>query len=213
MAKVFSAHDLQDDVEQRNGSRDSLEAPVRELIRMVGEDPGRSGLNDTPRRVAKAFRDLTRGYGQNPHEVLQSALFDVSYDEEVSYDEMVIVKDVEVFSLCEHHLLPFFGKMHIAYIPNKKVIGLSKTARIVDIFAQRFQIQERLTQQVAQTIQEAIAPVGVGIVCEAQHLCMMMRGVEKQHSSTITSAMIGEFRTNHRTREEFLSLVTQNRTA
>ena len=207
MAKVFNAHELQDDLESRNGLSDPLESSVRELIELVGEDPARAGLADTPRRVAQAFRDLTRGYGQNPHEVLQSALFDVGYD------EMVIVKDVEVFSLCEHHLLPFFGKMHIAYIPNKKVIGLSKTARLVDIFAQRFQIQERLTQQVAETIEEAISPVGVGVVCKAQHLCMMMRGVEKQHSSTITSAMLGEFRTNHRTREEFLSLIAQNRTA
>lgn len=207
MAKVFSAHDLQDDLENRNGSIDPLESSIRELIELVGEDPARAGLADTPRRVAQAFRDLTRGYAQNPHEVLQSALFDVGYD------EMVIVKDVEVFSLCEHHLLPFFGKIHVAYIPNKKVIGLSKTARLVDIFAQRFQIQERLTQQVAETIEEAISPVGVGVVCEAQHLCMMMRGVEKQHSSTITSAMLGEFRTNHRTREEFLSLIKQHRTA
>ena len=207
MAKVFSAHELQDDIDNRNGSRDPLEGPIRELIRLIGEDPSRAGLADTPRRVSQAFRELTRGYGQNPREVLQSALFDVSYD------EMVIVKDVEVFSLCEHHLLPFFGKIHIAYIPRKKVIGLSKTARLVDIFAQRFQIQERLTQQVAETIQDAINPVGVGVVCEAQHLCMMMRGVEKQHSSTITSAMLGAFRTNQQTREEFLSLIASNRQA
>ena len=182
-----------------------MEPSIRELIKQVGEDPDRDGLADTPRRVSKAFRELTRGYQQDPHEVLRSALFDVSYD------EMVIVKDIEVFSLCEHHLLPFFGKIHIAYIPNKKVIGLSKTARLVDIFARRFQIQERLTQQIAETIQEAIKPAGVGVVCEAQHLCMMMRGVEKQHSSTITSAMLGEFRTNHQTREEFLSLISTNR--
>jgi len=205
MAKVVSARDLQDDGENLNGSRDPMEPSIRELIKQVGEDPDRDGLADTPRRVSKAFRELTRGYQQDPHEVLRSALFDVSYD------EMVIVKDIEVFSLCEHHLLPFFGKIHIAYIPNKKVIGLSKTARLVDIFARRFQIQERLTQQIAETIQEAIKPAGVGVVCEAQHLCMMMRGVEKQHSSTITSAMLGEFRTNHQTREEFLSLISTNR--
>ncbi len=205
MAKVLSAHDLNDDIKNRNGSHDPIDASIRELIKQVGEDPDRDGLTDTPRRVSQAFRELTRGYQQDPHEVLQSALFDVSYD------EMVIVKDIEVFSLCEHHLLPFFGKIHIAYIPQKKVIGLSKTARLVDIFARRFQIQERLTQQVAETIQDAIKPTGVGVVCEAQHLCMMMRGVEKQHSSTITSAMLGEFRTNHQTREEFLSLIATNR--
>jgi GTP cyclohydrolase I len=205
MAKIVSARDLQNDGENLNGSGDPMEPSIRELIKQVGEDPDRDGLSDTPRRVSKAFRELTRGYQQDPHEVLRSALFDVSYD------EMVIVKDIEVFSLCEHHLLPFFGKMHIAYIPNKKVIGLSKTARLVDIFARRFQIQERLTQQVAETIQEAIKPAGVGVVCEAQHLCMMMRGVEKQHSSTITSAMLGEFRTNHQTREEFLSLISTHR--
>ncbi len=207
MAKIFSAHELQDNIENRNGLNDALEGSIRELIRLVGEDPTRAGLVDTPRRVSQAFRDLTRGYKQNPHKMLQAALFDVSYD------EMVIVKDIEVFSLCEHHLLPFFGKMHVAYIPRKKVIGLSKTARLVDIFAQRFQIQERLTQQVAETIQDAIDPVGVGIVCEAQHLCMMMRGVEKQHSSTITSAMLGAFRENERTREEFLSLIAKGRAA
>ena len=134
--------------------------------------------------------------------MLRSALFDVTYD------EMVIVKDIEVFSLCEHHMLPFYGKLHIAYIPRKKVIGLSKTARLVDIFARRLQIQERLTQQVAETIQRAIDPEGVGVICEAQHLCMMMRGVEKQHSSTITSAMMGVFRDNPKTREEFLTLVS-----
>ena len=156
MAKVISARDLNDDIENLNGSRDPMDASIRELIKLVGEDPDRDGLTDTPRRVSQAFRELTRGYQQDPHEVLQSALFDVSYD------EMVIVKDIEVFSLCEHHLLPFFGKIHIAYIPKKKVIGLSKTARLVDIFARRFQIQERLTQQVAETIQDAIKPGGRG---------------------------------------------------
>ncbi len=182
--------------------RDSIEPLVRELVTRLGEDPGRDGLKNTPRRVASAFRELTRGYRQDPQKVLQEALFDVTYD------EMVIVRDIEVFSLCEHHLMPFFGKLHVAYIPRKKVIGLSKTARIVDIFARRFQIQERLTRQVADTIQEAIEPAGVGVVCKAQHLCMMMRGVEKQHSSTITSAMLGAFRENPQTREEFLSLVS-----
>lgn len=183
-------------------SRDPIEPLVRELVARLGEDPSRDGLKDTPRRVASAFRELTRGYRQDPRKVLQKALFDVTYD------EMVIVKDIEVFSLCEHHLMPFFGKLHVAYIPRRKVIGLSKTARIVDIFARRFQIQERLTRQVADIIQEAIEPAGVGVVCEAQHLCMMMRGVEKQHSSTITSAMLGVFRENPKTREEFLALVS-----
>ena len=183
-------------------TEDELEPLVRELVTRLGEDTSRDGLKDTPFRVARALRELTRGYEQDPEEVLRSALFDVTYD------EMVIVKDIEVFSLCEHHMLPFFGKLHVAYIPRKKVIGLSKTARLVDIFARRLQIQERLTQQVAETIQRAIDPAGVGVICEAQHLCMMMRGVEKQHSSTITSAMLGVFRDNPKTREEFLTLVT-----
>lgn len=180
---------------------DPLQNYVREILTGLGEDVTRDGLQATPARVAKALRQLTCGYDQDPEDILRSALFDVTYD------EMVIVKDIEVFSLCEHHMLPFFGSLHIAYIPRKKVIGLSKTARIVDIFARRLQIQERLTQQVADTIQNAINPEGVGVICQAQHLCMMMRGVEKQHSSTITSAMLGVFRDNPKTREEFLALV------
>lgn len=185
-----------------NGApKDPMEPHVREILGHLGENPDRDGLRTTPFRVAKALRELTRGYDQDPLEVVRGALFDVTYD------EMVIVKDIEVFSLCEHHMLPFYGKLHVAYIPRNKVIGLSKTARLVDIFARRLQIQERLTQQVAETIQEAIEPEGVGVICEAQHLCMMMRGVEKQHSSTITSAMMGVFRDNPKTREEFLALV------
>ena len=184
---------------------DPIEPLVHEMLGLLGEETGRDGLVNTPFRVAKALRELTRGYQQDPHEVLKSALFDVTYD------EMVIVKDIEVFSLCEHHMLPFYGKLHIAYIPRAKVIGLSKTARMVDIFARRLQIQERLTQQVAETIQAAIDPVGVGVICEAQHLCMMMRGVEKQHSSTMTSAMMGAFRDNRPTRDEFLSLISNPR--
>jgi GTP cyclohydrolase I len=178
-----------------------LEELTRELLGEIGEDPGRDGLLSTPRRVATAWRDLTSGYAMNVDELLNDALFDVVYD------EMVIVKDIEIFSLCEHHLLPFFGKMHIAYIPRNKVIGLSKVARVADMFARRLQIQERLTHQVAETIQKAVDPIGVGVVCEARHLCMMMRGIEKQHSSTITSSMMGDFRDNPKTREEFLSLV------
>ncbi len=200
-------HELLEELEdQQNGQPvDKLARMVHEILTLLGEDPARDGLRDTSTRVAKAWRELTRGYAQNPDEVLKSALFDVTYD------EMVIVKDIEVFSLCEHHMLPFFGKMHVAYIPREKVIGLSKTARLVDIFARRLQIQERLTQQVAETIQTAIAPKGVGVICEAQHLCMMMRGVEKQHSSTITSSMMGIFRENPKTREEFLALVSAGR--
>lgn len=196
--------ELQTDLDTRR-LEDPIEPLVHELMTHLGENPGRDGLKETPYRVAKAFRELTRGYQQDPQQVLRSALFDVTYD------EMVIVKDIEVFSLCEHHLLPFYGKLHIAYIPTDRVIGLSKTARMVDIFARRLQIQERLTQQVAESIQEAIKPAGVGVVCEAQHLCMMMRGVEKQHSSTITSAMLGVFRDNPKTREEFLTLVSSAR--
>ena len=188
---------------RERGKADPISPLVEAIVTHLGEDPGRDGLRNTPKRVAKAYRELTRGYGQDPAEVLRSAMF------ECTYDEMVIVRDIELFSLCEHHLLPFYGKMHVAYIPRSKVIGLSKTARMVDIFARRLQIQERLTQQVAETIQSAIDPKGVGVICEAQHLCMMMRGVEKQHSSTITSAMIGAFRDDRKTREEFLSLISQ----
>ena len=173
----------------------------RELLRRIGEDPNRDGLMDTPQRVEKSMDFLTRGYGQTVTEVLHNALFDVDYD------EMVIVKDIEFFSLCEHHMLPFFGKAHVAYVPNGKVIGLSKTARLVDVFARRLQVQERLTSQVANAIQEAINPQGVAVILEAQHLCMMMRGVEKQNSRTITSAMRGSFLEDMRTREEFLGLV------
>ena len=174
---------------------------VRTLLTEVGDDPAREGLQRTPERVAKALRFLTSGYRMDIRDILNGALF------EVCYDEMVIVKDIELFSLCEHHLLPFYGKAHIAYLPDKKVIGLSKIPRLVDMFARRLQIQERLTSQIAQTIQEAIEPRGVGVVIEARHFCMMMRGVEKQHSSAITSAMLGVFRTGKQTRDEFLSLI------
>jgi GTP cyclohydrolase I len=160
-------------------------------------------LQRTPQRVAQAFADLTQGYRMDPKEILNEALFDVTYD------EMVIVKDIEMFSLCEHHLLPFFGKVHVAYIPRRKVVGLSKIARLVEMFARRLQVQERLTNQIAETLQEAVDPLGVGVVVEARHLCMMMRGIEKQHSSAVTSAMLGEFRENVQTREEFLSLVSR----
>src|SRR6195256_6252693 len=178
----------------------SIEDLVAEILPLLGEDPGREGLQRTPARVAKALEYLTSGYRADIPKIVNEALYSVKYD------EMVIVKDIEFFSLCEHHLLPFFGKMHVAYLPRERVIGLSKLPRIVDAFARRLQIQERLTQQVAQTIQEAIDPVGVGVICEARHLCMMMRGVEKQHSGAVTSAMLGGFRTCKETRDEFLAL-------
>ena len=173
----------------------------RELLRRIGEDPARDGLLGTPTRVARSMAHLTRGYAQTVDEVLHGALFDVDYD------EMVIVKDIEFYSLCEHHLLPFFGKAHIAYIPQGKVVGLSKVARLVDVFARRLQVQERLTRQIADAIIDAIHPQGVAVILEAQHLCMMMRGVEKQSSVTTTSAMLGVFKTQLQTRNEFLSLI------
>jgi GTP cyclohydrolase I len=174
---------------------------IHEMLAKLGEDPEREGLAGTPVRVARSLKFLTSGYGMDIRKIVNGALY------EVKYDEMVVVKDIEFFSLCEHHMLPFFGKMHVAYLPKTKVIGLSKIPRIVDAFARRLQIQERLTQQVAQTIQEIIDPVGVGVICEARHFCMMMRGVEKQHSGAMTSAMLGAFRDRKKTRDEFLALV------
>ena len=181
----------------------SFEELVREMIVRLGEDPKREGLERTPERVHRALEQLTKGYKEDAEAILRAALFTVGYD------EMVIVKDIEMFSLCEHHLLPFFGKVHIAYIPNGKVIGLSKLPRLVEVFARRLQVQERLTTQIAETIQSAIEPQGVGVVIEARHLCMMMRGVEKQHSAAVTSSMLGCFRDCKETREEFLSLIRQ----
>ena len=171
------------------------------VLEAIGEDPKRDGLLHTPERVEKALRYLTSGYTADVRKVVNGAIY------EVKYDEMVIVKDIEFFSMCEHHMLPFFGKVHIAYLARNKVIGLSKLPRIVDIFARRLQIQERLTQEVAQCIQDMLDPLGVGVIAEAQHFCMMMRGVEKQHSGTVTSTMLGAFRKNKETRNEFLSLV------
>jgi GTP cyclohydrolase I len=191
---------MKDTIETPTLTSASFEELVREMLVRVGEDPNREGLIRTPERYAKALRDLTKGYREDPEQVLQGALF------HVDYDEMVIVKDIEMFSLCEHHLLPFFGKVHVAYIPQGRVIGLSKVARLVEVFARRLQVQERLTVQIAETIQKVIEPLGVGVVIEARHLCMVMRGVEKQHSATVTSSMLGAFRA-HQTREEFLSLI------
>ena len=176
----------------------------REVLIRIGEDPNRDGLIKTPERMEKSLKFLTRGYNVNVTDVLHEALFDVDYD------EMVIVKDIEFFSMCEHHLLPFFGKAHIAYVPDGKVIGLSKIPRLVDVFARRLQVQERLTRQIGEAITDAINPQGVAVILEAQHLCMMMRGVEKQHSFTVTSAMLGVFKTQLQTRNEFLSLVRRN---
>ena len=174
---------------------------IREVIEALGEDANREGLVRTPERVEKALRFLTSGYTADIGKIVNGAIY------EVKYDEMVIVKDIEFFSMCEHHMLPFYGKVHVAYIARNKVIGLSKLPRIIDAFARRLQIQERLTQEVAQCIQDLLDPLGVGVIAEAQHFCMMMRGVEKQHSGTVTSAMLGAFRKNKETRDEFLSLI------
>jgi GTP cyclohydrolase I len=178
---------------------------VRKMLALIGEDPNREGLRRTPERFEKAFRYLTSGYRQDPDKLLNGAMFSVCYD------NMVVVKDIELYSLCEHHLLPFFGKCHVAYIPNKKVVGLSKIARLVNMYARRLQIQERLTSQIAKAIQEKLSPEGVGVVVEARHLCMVMRGVEKQHSAAMTSAMLGAFRENKQSRDEFLSLINHGK--
>ena len=178
---------------------------VRKMLALIGEDPNREGLRRTPERFEKAFRYLTSGYRQDPEKLLNGAMFSVCYD------NMIVVKDIELYSLCEHHLLPFFGKCHVAYIPNKKVVGLSKIARLVNMYARRLQIQERLTSQIAKAIQEKLSPEGVGVVVEARHLCMVMRGVEKQHSAAMTSAMLGAFRENKQTRAEFLSLINHGK--
>ncbi|HEX8895392.1 MAG TPA: GTP cyclohydrolase I FolE [Terriglobales bacterium] len=183
----------------------TLEDLTRELLVRLGEDPDREGLLRTPERFAKAYQYLTKGYNEDPADILHSALYSVDYD------EMVIVKDIEMFSLCEHHMLPFFGKVHIAYIPKGKVVGLSKLPRLVEVFARRLQVQERLTVEIAESIQNAIHPLGVGVVIEARHLCMMMRGVEKQHSATVTSSMLGAFRAPQ-TRQEFLALIREKTT-
>jgi GTP cyclohydrolase IA len=193
---------MKESVESTTLTSATFEDLMREMLIRLGENPDREGLVRTPERVHKAYDFLTKGYAEDPEAMLKKALFTVTYD------EMVIVKDVEMFSLCEHHMLPFFGKVHVAYIPNGKVIGLSKIPRLIEIFSRRLQIQERLTTQIAETIQKTIEPQGVGVVIEARHLCMMMRGVEKQHSSAVTSAMLGVFR-DLDTRTEFLSLVRQ----
>ena len=193
-------------------SEQKIEAPkesiadlMRKVIALIGEDTDREGLRKTPERFEKAIKFLTSGYHQNLDNVLNGATFSVHYD------EMVVVKDIEFFSLCEHHLLPFFGKAHVAYLPSKRVLGLSKIARLVNMYARRLQIQERMTSQIAEAISEKISPEGVGVIIEARHLCMQMRGVEKQHGQAVTSAMLGSFRHNKQTRDEFLSLVRNRR--
>ncbi|HMF74997.1 MAG TPA: GTP cyclohydrolase I FolE [Bryobacteraceae bacterium] len=189
------------EIKKKTSSQASIASHMREVIRMLGEDTEREGLANTPERMEKALQYLTSGYAAKPEDIVNGALFGVNYD------EVVIVRDIEFFSMCEHHMLPFFGKMHVAYLPDKKVIGLSKIPRLVDAFARRLQIQERLTQQVAEVIQKLIEPKGVAVICEARHFCMMMRGVEKQHSGAVTSAMLGAFRNNKETRNELLSLL------
>jgi GTP cyclohydrolase I len=184
--------------------RGTLEGLVAQMLSALGEDPKREGLQQTPRRVAKAFEFLTDGYRQDVEKVLNGAIFNESYS------EMVIVKEIDFFSMCEHHMLPFFGRVHIAYIPNGKIVGLSKIPRIVEVFSRRLQVQERLTQQIAQTLFDALNPDGVGVVMEARHMCMMMRGVEKQNSVATTSAMLGTFRDDVKTRSEFLNLIGSN---
>jgi GTP cyclohydrolase I len=185
--------------------KETIAELMRKVIVLLGEDPNREGLRKTPERFEKALKYLTSGYQQNMESLLNGATFSVHYD------EMVVVKDIEFFSLCEHHLLPFFGKAHVAYLPNKRVLGLSKIARLVNMYGRRLQIQERMTSQIAEAIQEKISPEGVGVIIEARHLCMQMRGVEKQHGQAVTSAMLGSFRHNKQTRDEFLSLVRSNK--
>ena len=190
-----------------NDIPDPIENLVTSLLKEMGEDPGRDGLQRTPVRVARALRFFTEGYGKNPKEVLNGALFDVDYD------EMVIVKDIEFYSLCEHHLLPFFGRVHVAYIPKGKVVGLSKVPRLVEMFARRLQVQERFTVNIAETLEKLLEPRGVAVVVEAAHLCMMMRGVQQQNSSAITSSLRGTFRSDPRTRAEFMDLLRHHRDA
>ena len=188
-------------------SHDPIEPLVTAMLKELGEDPGRDGLERTPQRVAKAMRYLTGGYQQDPTQILNNALFDVSYD------EMVIVKDIDFYSLCEHHMLPFFGRAHVAYIPNGRVVGLSKIPRMVEMFARRLQVQERLTTEIAQALEDALKPKGVAVVVESIHLCMMMRGVAQQNAFAITSSIRGEFERDSKTRSEFMELIRHRKEA
>ena len=180
-----------------------MEEHIRDILRALGEDPDREGLQKTPQRVAQALSFLTRGYGMDPGKIINDALFTEDYE------EMIVQKDIDFYSLCEHHLLPFFGKAHVAYIPDHKIVGISKLARLVDVFARRLQVQERLTNQIATTIMDKLDALGVAVVIEAEHLCMRMRGVEKQNSYVITSSLLGAFRTRQDTRQEFMNLIRQ----
>ena len=184
---------------------DSIETLVTALLHEIGEDPNREGLERTPARVSAAIRRFTDGYEKDPVEILNDALF------KVDYDEMVLVRDIDFFSLCEHHMVPFFGRVHVGYIPDGQVVGLSKIPRVVEMFSRRLQVQERLTTQIAETLEKVLSPRGVGVVIEAKHLCMMMRGVEKQNSYVVTSAMRGVFREHQKTREEFMTLIGHRR--
>jgi len=186
-------------------NKEEVAKNIYDIIKLIGEDPEREGLKRTPERVAKAYEFLMQGYNQDIEQVFNKAIF------EEKYDEMVIVKDIDFYSMCEHHLLPFFGKVHVAYIPNGKIVGLSKIPRVVDVYAHRMQIQERMTQEICDTIEKYLSPRGVAVVCEAYHMCMMMRGVQKQNSITTTSAMHGIFKEDSRTRTEFLNLISQKR--
>jgi len=184
---------------------DPIEGYVEAILEELGEQPGRDGLQKTPGRVARSYRFLTSGYGQDPREILNDALF------EVSYDEMVVVKDIDFYSLCEHHMIPFFGRAHVAYIPNGRVVGLSKIPRLVEMFARRLQVQERMTTEIAETLEEVLSPKGVGVVVEASHLCMMMRGVERQNAYAISSSLKGSFNEDSKTRSEFMELIRHRR--
>jgi len=184
---------------------DPLEASVLQVLTLIGEDPNREGLLKTPQRVARALRFMTKGYAEDPKEVINGALFTEDYQ------EMIVLKDLDFFSLCEHHVLPFFGKAHVAYIPKKKIVGISKLARLVEVYARRLQVQERMTTQIANILMDELDPQGVAVVLQAEHLCMRMRGVEKQNSAVVTSAMLGVFRSHQETRQEFMTLVHNNR--
>ena len=196
--KIYTAESLEDETISADPK---LEYMYTQMLEGIGEDPTRQGLLKTPQRAAKALQFLTQGYHQNVEEILNDAIFDEEYD------EMVIVKDIECYSLCEHHILPFFGKCHVGYIPRQKIVGLSKIPRIVDMFARRLQVQERLTRQIAEALQKVLNPAGVAVVMEAQHMCMMVRGVQKQHSQTMTNVMLGEFRDKSSTRAEFMRCI------
>jgi GTP cyclohydrolase IA len=186
-------------------NQDSLEPHVAQILELLGEDPRREGLEKTPARVARALRFMTKGYSEDPKEVINGALFTEDYQ------EMIVLKDLDFFSMCEHHVLPFFGKAHVAYIPKHRIVGISKLARLVEVYARRLQVQERMTTQIANILMDELDPQGVGVVLQAEHLCMRMRGVEKQNSAVVTSAMLGVFRSHHETRQEFMTLVHNNR--